>query len=158
VTNFPNGAKYPKSRIEHIRAVDDILGRYYHMHGTYVGALVYIKPDVRSCSDPPLLALRTCEDRYEYCNYRPCVEAYDHEEMTNYAMPHRCTLRHNGLDCEALEDHRASAGGVVREARMTQRVFRKSSSALGTHTALIRERAVVSPPMSPTTTALSATV
>ena len=84
------------------------------MHGTYVGALVYIKPDVRSCSDPPLLALRTCEDRCEYCNYRPCVEAYDHEEMTNYAMPHRCTFRHNGLDCEALEDHRASAGGVVR--------------------------------------------
>ena len=107
---FRTGAKYPKSRIEHSRAVDDILGRYYRRHGTYAGALVYIKPNVCSCADPPLLALRTCEDRCEYCNYRPCVEAYDHGEMTNYAMPHRCTLRQKGLDCEALEDHRASAG------------------------------------------------
>jgi len=41
---------------------------------------------------------------------------------------------------------------------MTQRGFSKSSSALGAYTALVRERAAVSSPMSPATTALSATV
>ena len=55
------------------------------------------------------VALRTCEDRCEYCKWRPCVEAFDHGERTNYAMPHRCVLRQKGQDCEAIEDSAAAA-------------------------------------------------
>ena len=51
---FRTGAWYPKARIQHGRAGDDMLMRYYRKHGTYKGAEVYIKPNV--CHDPAAAA------------------------------------------------------------------------------------------------------
>ena len=42
---FMSVAQYPKARIEHGRAGDDILMRYYCKHDTFAGAMVYIKPN-----------------------------------------------------------------------------------------------------------------
>ena len=47
---FRTGDKYPKARIEHRRAGDERLLRYYRKHDTFAGAEVYIKPNV--CTDP----------------------------------------------------------------------------------------------------------
>ena len=51
---FRSGDQYPKARIEHGRAEDDILMRYYRRHFTFQGALVYIKPNI--CDDPAAAA------------------------------------------------------------------------------------------------------
>jgi hypothetical protein len=59
---FLSGAQYPKARIEHGRAGDDILWRYYRKHGTFAGALVYIKPNV--CNDPAASAQCLLQTRY----------------------------------------------------------------------------------------------
>ena len=47
---FRTGDKYPKARIEHRRAGDERLLRYYRKHDTFAGAEVFIKPNV--CTDP----------------------------------------------------------------------------------------------------------
>jgi hypothetical protein len=43
---FRTGAECPKARIQHGRAGDDILMRYYLRHDTFNGAEVYIEPNV----------------------------------------------------------------------------------------------------------------
>ena len=59
---FLSDAQYPQARIQHGRAGNDILNRYYQRNGTYAGALVYIKPNISS--DPAAAA----QDYY----YKPC--------------------------------------------------------------------------------------
>jgi hypothetical protein len=43
---FRTGAEHPKARIQHGRAGDDILMRYYRKHDTFNGPGVYIEPNV----------------------------------------------------------------------------------------------------------------
>ena len=74
VPTFLSGAQYPKARIQHGRAGNDILNRYYRTHGTFAGALVYIKPNIST--DPAAAAhddyykpdtrwpTYTCTDQY----------------------------------------------------------------------------------------------
>ena len=51
VPTFRSGAQYPKARIAHDLGIGDyILWQYYCKHETYVGAYVYIEPNV---SDDP---------------------------------------------------------------------------------------------------------
>ena len=55
VPTFRSGAQYPKARIAHDLGIGDyILWQYYCKHETYVGAYVYIEPNV--CVDPFALA------------------------------------------------------------------------------------------------------
>ena len=46
--SFMSAEPYPKARIQHGKAGDDILMRYYKQHGTFSGATVYIKPNVNN--------------------------------------------------------------------------------------------------------------
>ena len=55
VPTFRSGAQYPLARIAHDLGIGDyILWQYYCKHETYVGAYVYIEPNV--CDDPFALA------------------------------------------------------------------------------------------------------
>ena len=56
--------EHPEAQIDHPRAGDDILGRYYRKKGTYAGAVVYIKPNVCIVSDDTRLPTYTCVDKH----------------------------------------------------------------------------------------------
>ena len=47
-STFRTAAEFPRARIDHGLAGDDILMRYYRKHGTFVGAKVYIQSNVRT--------------------------------------------------------------------------------------------------------------
>ena len=57
--------EHPEAHIDHPRAGDDILWRYYRKKGTYAGAVVYIKPNVCiGFSDDTRLPTYTCVDKH----------------------------------------------------------------------------------------------
>ena len=57
---FISSAEYPKAQINHGKAGDDILMRYFQKHGTFAGAEIYVKPNngpAASCT--PIVPIST---------------------------------------------------------------------------------------------------
>ena len=97
---FRTGAECPKARIQHGRAGDDILMRYYLRHDTFNGAEVYIEPNV--CHNA---AARAHDDYYR---------ADEHYPEARYPRAH---IEHGGGEDELLKryylEHYTFAGAMV---------------------------------------------
>ena len=97
---FRTGAEHPKARIQHGRAGDDILMRYYLRHDTFNGAEVYIEPNV--CHNA---AARAHDDYYR---------ADEHYPEARYPRAH---IEHGGGEDELLKryylEHYTFAGAMV---------------------------------------------
>ena len=97
---FRTRAEHPKARIQHGRAGDDILMRYYLRHGTFNGAEVYIEPNV--CRN----AVARARDDY-----------YRVEEHYPEARYPRAQIEHGGGEDELLKryylEHATFAGAMV---------------------------------------------
>ena len=55
---------YPKARIDHGRAGDDILMRYHRKHGTFAGAEVYVKPNIDNAPAVPAQSSSSTQSHY----------------------------------------------------------------------------------------------
>ena len=79
----------------------------------------------------PKQALHTCDQNCEYCQYRPCEEAYNHSTDTNWQMPHRCVLRQKGLACEMIDDDEAAMKAVIAGSMNDPSVSNENEIDLG---------------------------
>jgi len=55
---------YPKARIDHGRAGDDILMRHHRKHGTFAGAEVYVKPNIDNAPAVPAQSSSSTQSYY----------------------------------------------------------------------------------------------
>ena len=49
---------------------------------------------------------RQCDQRFEYCNWRPCIEVFNHDTPYDWEHPCQCKVHADGRDCEAEQGDR----------------------------------------------------
>ena len=81
-TTFSGTRGYPQARIDHGKAGDDHLTRYYKKHGTYSGATVYIKS--AADTNPVASDQSSASTQYQAGDPNPVATAHDlHIEEKN---------------------------------------------------------------------------